>query len=1059
MEMSITASKTTSLADFSVTQYSDVFQGDHHCEPENNTNTINVVVSDAKRRKKKTTTIRNRNQENLVSVITESSAHTPSTNFSYINIGSIKNKTFGLYDYIDRNDFDILVLTETWLFKEEQKNLFYLREMLPPAYKISHTPRSYGQDGYGGVAIVYKDSFTLRTVNSSNAETNEFDQFEFMDCKLNLNKKTVFRIFVVYRPGPTAKNNLKVKLFWKDWINFLSDVVLCHNNWIIVGDLNFHLDDPSKYHTRRFVKILDEFGLIQHIKAPTHVAQHTLDVLITPNECSAILLPSIAVHDPCISDNNGNLAGNRHYAITWTSKHKPERKKAKEIKFQNFKKIDCDEIRSDFESLNLAEMLSQDLNVNELLSLFEHNITRVVTKHAPITRKKLPNRPPSPWYNEELRQMKAEVRIAERRYRKSKLMVDHQCYEQICNKYNKLLCKTRNAYEEKEILAAQFDRRKLFTVTKSIMGSDNRRALPKSDDDKALAESFSNFFHEKIRAISEELDALAIKESQSPVPSTSKLHLLSEIRQVPKLTDYGVTTPEEVTKIVLKSNDKYCAVDLMPTWLLKYNIDIFAPSIARVINKSLTSGEVPKPFKFALVSPGVKRFDMDSEEHSSYRPVSNLPVLAKITEKIVYSRLEHHLATNTLLAKHQSAYRTSYSTETLLLRMSNDILISLDKGQATLLVTLDISAAFDTVNHKMLLDRYRDYFGIDGLALKWLASYLTERQQAVKIGSEQSTSKPLECGFAQGSVLGGPKYNMFSSPIEELIDLHQLDSKSYADDTNLYQSFIIKNGITLPVSQIEACLDDVSRWMIRNRLKLNTDKTEVILFLPKSQMKVFPLETLKIRVGSDIICPSIKMKSLGVTFDSTMTMEQHISSVTRSAWYQLRRITRVRSKITRTVAETLVNSLVTTKLDYCNSVLAQLPAKTVKKFQRLQNAAAKTICKLRKYDHVTPSLKQLHWLPVNVRSTFKVLILTYKSLNGKAPDYLAELLNNEWNLRSSTAITLRTVSNPRTNYGKRAFSHLAPYLWNQLPADIRSSETLIIFKKRLKTHFFNLSYS
>ena len=188
-------------------------------------------------------------------------------------------------------------------------------------------------------------------------------------------------------------------------------------------------------------------------------------------------------------------------------------------------------------------------------------------------------------------------------------------------------------------------------------------------------------------------------------------------------------------------------------------------------------------------------------------------------------------------------------------------------------------------------------------------------------------------------------------------------------------------------------------------------------------------------------------------------MEQHISSVTRSAWYQLRRITRVRSKITRTVAETLVNSLVTTKLDYCNSVLAQLPAKTVKKFQRLQNAAAKTICKLRKYDHVTPSLKQLHWLPVNVRSTFKVLILTYKSLNGKAPDYLAELLNNEWNLRSSTAITLRTVSNPRTNYGKRAFSHLAPYLWNQLPADIRSSETLIIFKKRLKTHFFNLSYS
>ena len=358
------------------------------------------------------------------------------------------------------------------------------------------------------------------------------------------------------------------------------------------------------------------------------------------------------------------------------------------------------------------------------------------------------------------------------------------------------------------------------------------------------------------------------------------------------------------------------------------------------------------------------------------------------------------------------------SPQKLLLRMTNDILTSLDKGNAVLLVTLDISAAFDTVNHRMLLDRYQSYFGIEGTALKWLASYLSDRKHSVRIGREESLQKSVECGFAQGSVLGGPKYNMFTSPIEELIDLHELNSKSYADDTNVYQSFDIKDGSALPTAQIENCLGDVSKWMIQNRLMLNPGKTEAILFLPKSQLKHFPLESLQIRVGTSVIHPVVEIKSLGVILDSAMTMEQHISSVTSSAWCQLRRISWVRHKITRTVAETLVNALVTNKIDYCNSLLAQLPQKACKKLQRLQNAAAKTICKLRKFDHVTPSLKQLHWLPIKVRSNYKVLVLTYKSLHGKAPSYLSELLNNQWNLRSNNVITLRTSSNPRTQYGK-----------------------------------------
>ena len=356
---------------------------------------INVIIRN--RRQQRRQPKRNRNLNNLQKLSTEPNAHTRKTKFSYINIGSVKNKTFGIYNYIHSNRLDILALTETWLFTEEEKNLIYHKEMLPPDYKITHIPRTNGRAGYGGVAIVYRDTFTLSIVNSSNDETNELHQFEFMDCKVSLNKKTVFRLLVVYRPDPTSVNKLKVKLFWKDWTRFLADVVLYHNDWIIVGDLNFHLDDQSKYHTKRFFKILNEFGLVQHIQDPTHVAKHTLDVLITPEDCSGIELPSIVVHDPCISDNDGNLAGNRHYAISWTSQHRHSQKKAKEITFQNFKSIDICKFKADLENLNLFEILSTNSDVDEMLNIFTQRITNVVSQHAPVMRKKLCSRPPSPW--------------------------------------------------------------------------------------------------------------------------------------------------------------------------------------------------------------------------------------------------------------------------------------------------------------------------------------------------------------------------------------------------------------------------------------------------------------------------------------------------------------------------------------------------------------------------------------------------------------------------------------------------------------------------------------
>ena len=157
------------------------------------------------------------NSNNLIRIHTDYSAHNSTTKFSYLNIGSLKNKTFGVYDYIVTNNLDILALTETWLFNDEQQNLIYLTELLPQIYKVSHIPRSNGQKASGGVAIIYRDSLCLdvmnASTNSSNNTDNKVNQFEFMDCKLSSNSRTVFRLMVVYRPPPTRANNLKIRLF------------------------------------------------------------------------------------------------------------------------------------------------------------------------------------------------------------------------------------------------------------------------------------------------------------------------------------------------------------------------------------------------------------------------------------------------------------------------------------------------------------------------------------------------------------------------------------------------------------------------------------------------------------------------------------------------------------------------------------------------------------------------------------------------------------------------------------------------------------------------------
>ena len=305
-------------------------------------------------------------------------------------------------------------------------------------------------------------------------------------------------------------------------------------------------------------------------------------------------------------------------------------------------------------------------------------------------------------------------------------------------------------------------------------------------------------------------------------------------------------------------------------------------------------------------------------------------------------------------------------------------------------------------------------------------------------------------------------FNMHTVPLDELIKLLSVDHEGFADDSNIYKSFDLRDKVATlnAFTQVENCLADVESWMSDNMLKLNCSKTVVVLFKPKSQSQIAHQPTT-LKVGTKHIKISNQYKTLGVVLDSHMKMEKQVGATTKSAYLHIRRISKVRRQLDRKISEALVNTLVTSRLDYCNSLICSLPKKTTKRLQCAQNAAARMILHGKRREHVTPLLKELHWLPISYRSQFKILVIAYKIMTNQAPQNISILLNQYrpiLNLRSTDQRLLAPPGIPRNKCGERAFKNIAVTLWNNIPLSIRKADSLLSFKSMLKTYYFRLHY-
>ncbi|XP_034562467.1 uncharacterized protein LOC117829052, partial [Notolabrus celidotus] len=485
--------------------------------------------------------------------------------------------------------------------------------------------------------------------------------------------------------------------------------------------------------------------------------------------------------------------------------------------------------------------------------------------------------------------------------------------------------------------------------------------------------------------------------------------------------------------------------DAVSPRLFKEVFPSIGQSVLAIINSSLSSGIVPLSFKHAVVQPLLKKPGLDRSVLANYRPISKLPFISKILEKVIHVQLKSFLDEHEVLEVFQSGFKTRHSTESALLRVCNDILLANDSGDHVILVLLDLTAAFDTVDHSILVARLSQLVGICGTALEWFKSYLSNRSMSVRIGNSVSDSAPLLYGVPQGSILGPLLFSLYLLPLGSILRKHGISFHCYADDSQIYVPLKKKNAFSL--SPLLACLEDIKAWMALNFLNFNEKKTEVMVFGPSGPCELPPVD-----LGPLAVYFKSKVSNLGFKLDSDFKMDQQISSIVKSSFFHIRQLAKVKPFLARQHFETVIHAFVTSRLDYCNALYLGISQSSLARLQLVQNAAARLLIGARKREHITPILASLHWLPVHFRVHFKIILFVFKSLNGLAPPYLSELIHlyaPARCLRSADQLLLEVPRSKRKLRGDRAFSVAAPKLWNDLPLAVRQAPSLSTFKSRL----------
>lgn len=463
---------------------------------------------------------------------------------------------------------------------------------------------------------------------------------------------------------------------------------------------------------------------------------------------------------------------------------------------------------------------------------------------------------------------------------------------------------------------------------------------------------------------------------------------------------------------------------------------------------SIHLSHYPSSFKHAIVCPLLKKHHLDPSSASSYRPISNLPTISKLFERLILRQVSNYISSNSMFPPFQSAYRPQHSTMTACTKLSNDLLLALDKHLVSLVISLDLSSAFDVVDHTILLSCLRQRYCFSSHVISWFKSYLSNRSYHVVSNSNSSAPVPLSCGVPQGSVLGPLLFTLLLGDLSSIVVPFGFEVIQYADDIVIYASCTLTSASNL-ASDASSCLSAIHAYLCSIRMFLNNEKSNMMWITPRHSYTLdFPVCIHNFRLPEVTI-----MTILGVPFDNNLSFLPFIRSKISSCSLILRDIRSVRRNLDVKSTAILISSLFMPRLEYCLGLLVNCPAYQFHYLQRILHTAARVIFRLRKYDHISNTLRILNWLDIPSRITSQILTLAWQIKFRHNPPYLylpdsASYMTTGLSLRSHRSYSL-FVPRHNGNHGYRAFTIAAPRLWNKLPRDTKSLTSLKHFKTSL----------
>ena len=862
----------------------------------------------------------------------------------------------------------------------------------------------------------------------------------------------LWRFVNIYRAPYSKKHRFTILHFLDEFDQYLSLVRSKNGNPIIVGDFNIHVEKEDDINSIRFQNLLTEFQLVQHVP---HVATHneggTLDLVLTDSHHDVTGLEIIKLG-----------TSSDHYFVSMNSLIvlQPLQRQYKLLNYRNFVDIDIPSFKADILESGLANPEMFGL-LDHAVSYLNKTLSALIDKHCPIIKRKVNvKNKVSGWFDEELRILRRRRRAAERLKRKHNTAEFRQAYINICNSFSQLVWVKRRRFYQSSLEASKNDKKALFKKINRLMGTEEL-GLPRCTDDLDLAEQFKSYFTSKIDTIRSNIES----EKQSIDHDTPTFELTENIGCC--FNAFKAVTETELLEIVKSMPSKFCSLDPIPTWLFKECLPELLPLLHYIVNQSLETGTFPCNLQHAVVKPTLKKNDMDRDILSSYRPVSNLAFVSKVLEKCSLRQLSSYLEENNLICEAQSGYRPNHSCETLLIRMFNDINGELCHNNVVALLLLDLSAAFDAIDHDVLLAKLQYDYGLGSSVLLWLSSYLRGRSFSVNVKGKLSSQMLLLYGVPQGSLLGPVLFILYTKDLQKIARKYGLYIQLYADDSQLYLAFNVLDptDVSNKMNQVESCFQEIKCWMIKHFMKLNEDKTEFIILGKKSMLQ--KCENITLRIGDSEILPSTftkdSAKSLGVKLDSELSMKRQVSEVRRKAYWTLNNLSNFAKFLTQELKISLVKTLILSKVDYCNALYAGINKTEIHRLNGTLNSAVRFIFNIRDYgDDIREYYKKAHILPVELRVKYKLCLLVHKALEGISPPYLCELINlyheqpNKQGLRSYTDKRLLLRSSvPETKISRKMFSFQAPMVWNALPLELRHELNTDSFKRSLKTFYFN----